>query len=204
MLTVHHLRRSQSERIVWLCEELGLPYELKSYDRDPVTMLATPEYKALSPMGTAPVINDGDAVLSESGAVLEFILARYGGGRLAIAPSHPEYVDYLNWLHFANGTLQPVMGRNMIVNRLDLPADNPMRLSVLARLDRVVRLYEDWLGKAQWLAGSTFTVADIMTIFSLTTMRLYYPLDLTPVSEHPGLSAANRRAPGVPARDGEG
>ena len=182
MLTVHHLRRSQSERIVWLCEELGLPYELKSYDRDPVTILAPPEYKALSPMGTAPVINDGNAVLSESGAVLEFILARYGGGRLVVDPSHPEYVDYLNWLHFANGTLQPIMGRNMIVNRLDLPADNATRLSVLARLDRVARLYEDRLGKATWLAGATFTVADIMTIFSLTTMRLYYPLDLAPFS----------------------
>ena len=86
MLTVHHLGISQSERIVWLCEELSIPYELKVYERDAVTRLAPPEYKALHPFGTAPVITDGKVVLSESGAIIEYIVERYGKGRLAVRP----------------------------------------------------------------------------------------------------------------------
>src|ERR1700740_1108880 len=88
MLTVHHLGRSQSERIVWLCEELGLDYELKRYERAP--QLAPPEYKALHPIGTAPVITDGDLVLGESGAIIEYIIAKYGAGRLAPQAGAPE------------------------------------------------------------------------------------------------------------------
>ena len=84
MLTVHHLHRSQSERIVWLCEELGIPYELKCYKRDPVTILAPPELKALHPMGAAPVITDDRLVLAESAAIVEYIIAKHGGGRLAL------------------------------------------------------------------------------------------------------------------------
>jgi len=97
MLTVHPLRRSQSERIVWLCEELRLDYTLKCYVRDPATMLAPAEYRALHPMGTAPVITDGDVMLAESGAIVEYIIARYGDGRLAIPPAHPEFSQYLFW-----------------------------------------------------------------------------------------------------------
>jgi len=95
VLTVHHLGKSQSERVVWLCEELGIPYELKRYERDPATILAPPEYKALSPMGTAPVITDGDTVLAESGAITEYIIAKHGAGRLALAPDHPGYRGWL-------------------------------------------------------------------------------------------------------------
>src|SRR5438477_10826023 len=95
MLTVHHLGKSQSERIVWLCEELGIPYELKIYDRDPVTRLAPPEYKALHPIGAAPVITDGDVVLAESGAIIEYIVARYGKGRLVLSPDHPDYAQFV-------------------------------------------------------------------------------------------------------------
>ena len=104
MLIVHHLGKSQSERIVWLCEELAVPYQLKRYDRDPATMLAPPDYKALHPMGAAPVITDGDVVLAESGAIVDYIIARHGGGRLALAPAHPDYADYVYWFHFANGS----------------------------------------------------------------------------------------------------
>ncbi len=126
MLTVHHLGRSQSERIVWLCEELEIPYRLKCYRRDPVTMLAPPEYKALHPIGAAPVITDGDLMLAESGAVVEYIIGRYGNGRLALDAGHRDYSHFLYWFHFANGTLQANMGRNMILNRLKLPEDNPI------------------------------------------------------------------------------
>ena len=94
-LTVHHLGRSQSERIVWLCEELGLTYELKRYERRADNRLAPPEYKALHPMGTAPVITDGARVLGESAAIVEYLIATRGNGRLALEPSHPGFADYL-------------------------------------------------------------------------------------------------------------
>jgi len=179
MLIIHHLGKSQSERIVWLCEELGLPYELTLYKRDPVTILAPPEYKALHPAGTAPVIEDGDVVLAESGAVVEYILAKYGDGRLALGPDHPDFASYLYWFHFSNGNLQPNMGRNMVLRRLDLPADNPVVRAMKGRLDHALAMLETRLGNAEYLAGP-FTAADVMTVFSLTTMRIFLPLDLSP------------------------
>ena len=107
MLTVHHLGISQSERIVWLCEELGILYELKRYDRDATTRLAPAEYKALHPMGTAPIVTDGSVVLAESGAIMEYIIGKYGQGRLAVGPDKPNFADYLFWFHFANGSMMP-------------------------------------------------------------------------------------------------
>jgi glutathione S-transferase len=180
MLTVHHLGKSQSERIVWLCEELEIPYELKRYDRDPVTRLAPPEYKALHPIGAAPLITDGDLVLAESGAVIEYIVAKHGNGRLALAADHPDFAQFLYWFHFANGTLQPAMGRNMILSRLRLAEDNPILLAMRGRLDLALGLVEARLGKVAYFAGREFTTADIMTVFSLTTMRLFLPFDLAP------------------------
>jgi glutathione S-transferase len=180
MLTVHHLGKSQSERIVWLCEELGLSYELKVYDRDPVTRLAPPEYKALHPMGTAPVIDDGGVVLAESGAIIEYLIARYGNGRLVLAPDHPDFPHFVYWFHFANGTLQPATGRNMILSRLDLPHDHPMLRAMNARLDLALGQVQVRLAKADYFAGSEFTTADIMIVFTLTTMRLFLPFGLAP------------------------
>ena len=180
MLTVHHLGKSQSERIVWLCEELGVPYELKVYDRDKVTRLAPPDYKALHPLGAAPVINDSGLVMAESGAIVEYIAARYGKGRLVLAPDHPDYAQFVYWLHFANGTLQPATGRNMILGRLNLPEDNAVLRAMKGRLDLALGLVEARLGKAEYLAGSMLTTADIMIVFTLTTMRLFLPFDLKP------------------------
>jgi glutathione S-transferase len=178
MLTVHHLGRSQSERIVWLCEELEIPYQLKCYQRDPVSMLAPPEYKALHPIGAAPVITDDDLVLAESGAVVEYIVGKYGNGRLALTSGHRDFSHFLYWFHFANGTLQANMGRNLILNRLKLPEDNPVLLATKARVDRAFDLIEARTGEAEYLAGSEFTAADIMMGFSLTTMRYFLPYDL--------------------------
>lgn len=196
MLTIHHLEKSQSERIIWLCEELGLPYELKRYERDPVTILAPPELKALHPAGTAPIITEGSLVLAESGAIMDYILARHGGGSLAPSPDHPDFAHYLYWLHFANGTLQPSMGRNMILRRLDLAPDNPVVLAMRGRLDRALGMVEARLGEADHLAGAGFTVADVMLVFSLTTMRTFLPLDLAP---YPNILAYLQR---IGARDG--
>lgn len=196
MLIVHHLGKSQSERIVWLCEELGIPYELKVYDRDPVTRLAPPQYKALHPIGSAPVIDDGPVLLAESGAIVEYISARYGNGRLVLAPDHPDFAQFLYWFHFANGTLQPATGRNMILGRLNLPADNPMLRAMNGRLALALGLLESRLAKTAYLAGAEFTTADIMSVFSLTTMRLFYAFDLKP---YPAILAYLQRIGARPA-----
>jgi glutathione S-transferase len=178
MLTVHHLGRSQSERIVWLCEELDIPYELKCYTRDAKTMLAPPDYKALHPIGAAPIITDGDLVLAESGAVVEYITAKYGNGRLTLRAGDPNFAQFLYWFHFANGTLQAYLGRLMILNRLRLAEDNPLLIATKARLDRAFDLVDARTNEADYLAGSEFTTADIMMGFSLTTMRYFQPYDL--------------------------
>jgi glutathione S-transferase len=179
MLTVHHLGKSQSERIVWLCEELEIPYELKHYPRDSRTMLAPADYKALHPIGAAPVITDGDLVLAESGAIVDYIMAKHGKGRLALHPDDPDFAQFLYWFHFANGTLQAGMGRLMILNRLNLAEDNPMLAATKGRVDRAFDLVDARVRDAEYLAGKTFTTADIMIGFSLTTMRYFQPYDLS-------------------------
>jgi glutathione S-transferase len=175
MLTVHHLGKSQSERIVWLCEELGIPYELKTYARAP--LLAPPEYKALHPIGSAPVITDGDLVLAESGAIVEYITAKYAGGRLTLGPDHPDFAHYLYWFHFANGTLQAAMGRGLLLSRLKLKDDDPVLTMAKARLDNAFNLVDARTKQADYFAGKEFTAADIMMGFTLTTMRHFLPYD---------------------------
>lgn len=196
MLKIHHLGHSQSERIVWLCEELGLPYELVHYTRDAVTRLSPPELKALHPLGAAPLIEDGGLLLAESAAIVEYIIARHGGGRLKLAPDHADYAAFLYWFHFSNGNLMPVLGRMMVVNRAQLPADHPVQQNAQVRLDRVLALVEARLGEVPYLAGQEFTAADVMSVFSLTTMRLFQPLDLAP---YPNIRAYLQRIGARPA-----
>jgi glutathione S-transferase len=190
MITVHHLGKSQSERIVWLCEELGLPYELKRYTRDPVTNLSPPDLKALHPMGTAPLLGDGDVLIAESGAIMDYILGKHGGGRLALAPDHPDFAQSLYWYHFANASLQAVMGRNMILRRIDLPADNAVLVSTRERLARALEWVDGRLREVPYLAGTEFTAADIMIVFTLTTMRYFMPVDFAP---YPNIRAYLKR-----------
>lgn len=180
VLTVHHLGRSQSERIVWLCEELGLAYELKRYERRQDNKLAPPEYKALHPLGTAPIITEGSIVLGESGAIVEYLIATRGGGRLAVAPGEPEFADYLYWFHFANGTLQPVVLQVRYLERVDPSGQSAVLQAAKARFDLVLSTLDQRLRSAPYLAGPELTAADIMTVFSLTTMRLFKPYDLSP------------------------
>lgn len=179
MITIHHLGHSQSERILWLCEELGIPYALKRYTRDAVTRLSPPELKALHPLGAAPLIEDGDLLLAESAAIVEYLIAVHGGGRLKPGPEHPDFAPFLYWFHFANGNLQPVMLRRMTLGRA-LPADHPVLTATQERLDKVLALVEERLGQAPYFAGDDFSAADIMSVFSLTTMRLFLPIDLAP------------------------
>lgn len=177
MLTVHHLGKSQSERIVWLCEELDIPYELKHYARAPV--MAPDDYRALHPIGSAPVITDGDITLAESGAVVEYIIAKHGQGRLTVPKEDAAFADYLYWFHFANGTLQPAFMRLMISGRFSPPEDHPALMLGRQRMQRILAMMETRLSKVPYLAGE-FSAADIMTVFSLTTMRHFQPYDLTP------------------------
>jgi glutathione S-transferase len=196
MLTVHHLGVSQSERIVWLCEELEIPYELIVYDRDPVTRLAPPDYKALHPMGTAPVITDGDLVLSESGAIMEYIIARHGGGRLGLPPEDPDFPDYLFWMHFANGSVMPAGMIALIMGVLGLADDHPLRGALGARGVNAFAMIEERLGDSPWFAGARFTAADIIMVFPLSTMRAFVPMDLAP---YPSIRAYLQRVGARPA-----
>lgn len=179
-LVVHHLGVSQSERIVWLCEELEIPYELKLYARDPVTRLAPAEYKALHPIGTAPVITDGDVVLGESGAIMDYIIARYGDGRLAVKPESPDFPHYLYWMHFTNASLISSEMIRIVTGALGVPADDPRLAFSRARASRAFDLVEARLGEADYFAGAEFSAADIMMGFALTTMRVFAPRDLGP------------------------
>jgi glutathione S-transferase len=180
MLRVHHLGISQSDRIVWLCEELAVPYELVRYARDPVTRLAPPEYRALHPFGTAPVITDGPLVLGESGAIMEYIIAKYGDGRLARTADQPDFADYLFWFHFANGSMMPSVMIDLVATRLSASSSSDVVNSLRARGDRAFAMVESRLGESPYLAGPEFTAADIIMLFPLTTMRAFQPRDLGP------------------------
>ena len=177
MLTVHHLGHSQSDRVVWLCEELGIDYDLQKYDRSP--LLSPPKYIALHPIGAAPVIEDGDVKIAESGACLEYIINIHGNGNLTIKPGQPNYADFLYWLHFANGTMQPAMGRVMMLKWAGVSEDENIAVRCQNKVDQCLQFLDQRVGKVTWLAGDEFTAADIMTVFSLTGMREFTQEDLS-------------------------
>jgi glutathione S-transferase len=179
MLTVHHLGISQSDRIVWLCEELAIPYRLIRYERDPKTQFAPPEYRALTPFGTAPAITDGDLTLGESGAIIEYVIAKHGGGRLAVGPDRPEFAHYLFWFHFANGSFMPSSMLDLVAQRLGGDARNEFISALRDRSERAYALVENRLAQAPYFAGGHFTAADIIMLFPLTTMRAFVPRDLS-------------------------
>lgn len=196
MLTVHHLGISQSERIVWLCEELGIAYELKRYDRDAQTRLAPAEYKALHPIGTAPIISDGELVLPESGAIIEYIIRKYGNDRLILGPSHPEFANYLFWYHFANASMMPNLMMPMVLAMAGATGDTPILQALRARSTTALALADQRLGAVPYLAGQEFTAADLIMFFPLTTMRMFSSLD---ISDYPNLQAYLRRVGSRPA-----
>lgn len=176
-ITIHHLQVSQSEGIVWLAEELGLDYKLVIHKRDP--FLSPQSVKDINVLGQAPVIQDGDITLAESGAITDYILQKYGGGRLAMGPSHPAFAQYLYWFHFANGNLQPQATRAMVLkhggaNRAGFHFKHHVGL-----LARFMQFMDDHLRDNQWLVGDTFTAADVMNVFPLTTMRTFSGEDIS-------------------------
>ena len=176
MLTVHHLSISQSERIVWLCEELGLDYELKRYQRRSDNRLAPDEYKALHPMGIAPVITDGELTLGESAAICDYIDARYGEGRMTPAPDDDDFADHLYSFHFSNGTMMPIAYMQLMLGQT---GDHEPPMLADRRL-KAWNMIESRLGEADYFGGRRLTSADCMMAWSLTTARSFFPVDLAP------------------------
>ena len=195
MLTVHHLRISQSERIVWLCEELGLDYQLKVYDRRADNRLAPDEYKALHPMGIAPVITDGDLVLGESGAICDYICGRYGAGSsLTPAPDDPDFADHLFWFHWSNGTFMATLMMQLVLSGGG--EGNPAAVFVTDRSRRGWAMIEQRLGEAPFFGGRNLTTADIMMVYCLTTSRAFRG---TALEGFPNISAYLKRIGERPA-----
>ncbi len=192
MLTVHHLRISQSERIVWLCEELGIEYDLKLYNRDPETRLAPAELKALHPIEIAPLIEDDGTLLGESGAIVEYIIGKYAPDTdLVPGPDHPDFADHLYWFHFANATLMTNGMMSIAVNAVG--AEMPP--SLMKRVTNAWEAIERRLGEAEYFGGSQLTTADIMLGFSLTTARAFSDMS---IDHMPNLKAYLQR---IGARD---
>ncbi|MEL6877715.1 MAG: glutathione S-transferase [Pseudomonadota bacterium] len=192
MLTVHHLRISQSERIVWLCEELGIEYDLKLYSRDPETRLAPAELKALHPMEIAPLIEDNGTLMGESGAIIEYIVGKYAPDTdLVPGPDHPDFADHLYWFHFANATLMTNGMMSIAVNAVGAEMPPPL----MKRITNAWEAVERRLGEAEYFGGSQLTTADIMMGFSLTTARAFNDMS---IDHMPNLKAYLQR---IGARD---
>jgi glutathione S-transferase len=180
MITVHHLENSRSQRVLWLLEELGVPYEIKHYKRDPKTMLAPPELRAVHPLGKSPVVMDGDLVLAESGAILEYLVDTYGNGRLAPARGTPERVRYSYWMHYAEGSVMPPLLFKLVFDVIE-NAPMPFFVRPFARaiagrakstfIGPQITLHLDFieaeLAKNDWFVGSELTAADVAMSFPL-------------------------------------
>jgi glutathione S-transferase len=164
MITVHHLNNSRSQRIIWLLEELELPYAIKHYARDAVTNLAPPELKAVHPLGKSPVIDDDGRIVTESGAITDYIIRRHGGGRLAPAPGSDAHETYLEWLHFAEGSAMTPFLLALYTARLG-DAAAPLQPRIQEQIGAHVAYFSACLGDNDWLVENTLSGADIMMSF---------------------------------------
>src|SRR5579871_5234044 len=170
MVIVHHLNNSRSQRVLWLLEELGVAYEVKRYERDPKTMLAPPALLAVHPLGKSPVIEDGAVKVAESGAIVTYLVDRYGAGRLIPRADSPEYLRYVYWLHYAEGSAMPPLLLRLIFDRV-AQGPAPWPVSAIARhiaarvdsgfiapnLKRHLDYMESELETRPWFAGNEFT-----------------------------------------------
>ncbi len=172
MITIHHLGVSQSDRIVWLMEELGLDYDLKWYNRGE-DFLAPPEFRALHPAGTAPIITDGELVMAESTAIVEYISQRYGGGKLSVTADDPEYPNYLYWMQF-NNNFQAALFMKMAYQAGggDLDAQDTVTNVMKRRESGHYQALEERLTTSDYLGAERFTCADIMAMFNLTSLEM--------------------------------
>jgi glutathione S-transferase len=164
MIVVHHLNNSRSQRILWALEELALPYEIKRYQRDAQTNLAPPELKQVHPLGKSPVITDGNRTIIESGAIIDYIIRRYGKGRLQPAPETPEYDQYQQWLHYAEGSAMLPMMLNLYVGRLG-EAGAPLHPRIESEIANHLGYMDSALAGRQYLVGDKLSGADIQMSF---------------------------------------
>ena len=191
MLTVHHLNNSRSQRDLWLLEELGLPYEIVHYQRDPKTMLAPPELRRVHPLGKSPVVTTGDGLtLAESGAIVETLIERHGQGRFAPPAGSADALRYRYWLHYAEGSAMPPLLLKLIFDKIE-SAKMPFFIRPIAKgiagkakagfVTPNIRAHLDFmegeLGKSEWFAGAEFTGADIQMSFPVEAARARGGLD---------------------------
>ena len=177
MITVHHLNNSRSQRVLWLLEELGVPYDVKRYERNAKTMLAPPELHAVHPLGKSPVITDGAHTIAETGAIVDYLIATYGDGRLVPPAGTEERLRYTYWLHFAEGSAMPPLVMTLVFGALPsrvpffirpvakLISDNVQKSFLRPNIEAQLRLMEAELGKSAWFAGEELTGADVMMSF---------------------------------------
>ena len=198
MIVVHHLNNSRSQRVLWLLEELGVPYEVKRYERDVATMLAPASLRAVHPLGKSPVVTDGGLTLAESGAIIEYLAGRYGDGRLVPAPGTPMRQRYTYWMHYAEGSAMPPLLLKLVFSRVE-SAPMPFFVKPIARaivgramtsfIDPQIKLHLDFmegeLGKSTWFAGDDFTAADVQMSFPLEAAASRGGLDASPISRQP-------------------
>jgi len=179
LIIVHHLENSRSHRVLWLLEEIGVAYEVKLYARDPATMLAPPALRAVHPLGKSPVIVDGDVTLAESGAIIEYLVEKNPASAMAPARGTAEWVRYLYWLHFAEGSAMPPLLLKLILDRIATAPPWPIRPIVAAvvrrandrlatpRLAENLDLMEAELNRSTWFAGDAFSAADIQMSYPI-------------------------------------
>ncbi|MGH6622586.1 MAG: glutathione S-transferase family protein [Burkholderiaceae bacterium] len=208
MITVHHLNNSRSQRVLWLLEELGVPYEITKYERDPRTMLAPASLQKVHPLGKSPVITDGDITVAESGAIIEYLVERFDDGHLAPPIGTSERLRWRYWMHFAEGSAMPPLLLKLIFDRV---ATSPMpffakpiargisakvkSMMVEPNLKRQLDFMEGELGKSEWFAGNAFSAADIQMSFPVEAAAQRAGLD----SSRPKLMAFLKRIHARPA-----
>ncbi len=208
MITVHHLENSRSQRILWLLEELGLTYELQKYARDPVTKLAPMELLKLHPLGKAPIVADGDDILAESGAIIEYLIRKYDKGHLRPEAGTPAGMAYTFWLHYAEGSFMPFMVLSLIVNRIETAPMpffvKPIAKSIAAKVradyldfnvKRNLDFMESTLDNSRWFCGDDFSAADVQMGFALEAASVRTDLD----NKYVNLSGFMRRMRDRPA-----
>ena len=208
MIVVHHLNNSRSQRVLWLLEELGLDYDIQRYQRDPKTMLAPAALRAIHPLGKSPVITDGALTVAESGAITEYLVERYGAGRLVPAAGTPERLRWTYWLHFAEGSAMPPLLLKLVFDKVE-SGPMPFFVRPIARaiatkvkssfvqpqIDAQLDYMESELTKTKWFAGNEFSAADVLMSFPLEAASARGGLG----ARHPKLQAYLQRIHARPA-----
>lgn len=190
MIVVHHLNNSRSQRVLWLLEELGVPYEIQRYQRDARTLLAPPELKKVHPLGKSPVITDDGRTLAESGSILEYLVERYGAGKLAPSPDSEQRLRYRYWMHYAEGSAMPPLLLKLVFDRIETGPTpfliRPIARAIARRVKQTfiapqLQLHLDYLegelARSEWFVGNEFTAADIQLSFPLEAAAMRGGLD---------------------------